>query len=126
VNVAALLIGYLWRYAKSLWNFRNTIVHGATVEEQARKAITTLHEKVTGLYEDFNCNPDMVLSWHQELFTSRPLAQCLRSSYDTLSAWVRSVEEAIQVLNFQTERLREEAGPYFHDYDATEDESDSS
>jgi hypothetical protein len=120
------LFGYLWRYAKSLWNFRNTIVHGATVEEQARKAITTLHEKVTGLYEDFNRNPDMVLSWHQELFTSRPLAQCLRSSYDTLSAWVRSVEEAIQVLNFQTEWLREEAGPYFHDYDATEDESDSS
>jgi hypothetical protein len=45
-HMAPLTIGYLWKYAKSLWKYQNNVVHGNTVEEQANHLLDALHTQV--------------------------------------------------------------------------------
>jgi hypothetical protein len=46
----------------------------------------------------FNENQSFILQCHQYLFTDRTLDQHLFHSYDHISCWIRSVEEAILVV----------------------------
>lgn len=109
----SLLISALWKYSKSLWAYRNTVVHGATIEEQAQRMISSLHTSTTNRYTEFRANPQLVLPRHAYLFTSRPLEERLRAPYDTLAAWNRSVEEAIQVAQHHLASLRRAATLFF-------------
>lgn len=100
---SSLLVSSLWTYSKTVWKFRNEIVHGATVEEQARRMITGLQASTTAHYTAYYENPQIVLARHQFLFTAKTLEERLRAPYDTLAAWLRSVEEALQVVRQHTE-----------------------
>jgi len=51
----------------------------------------------------------MILPHHEYLFNFRTLEQRLNTTYDNLSAWVRSVEEAILVVHHQDAALCEES-----------------
>jgi len=62
------LILALWRYTKDIWQFRNNIVHGATVEDSTNIILTKLRDTFTTHYQAFQYNPDYVLSRHAYLF----------------------------------------------------------
>ena len=101
----SLFIAALWRYSKMLWRFRNEVVHGATVEEQVNLQLGGLREKIKSFYQSYAVNSSMVLARHQFLFTTHTVDQRILGSYDSMAAWIRSVEEAILVLRYQEEAL---------------------
>jgi hypothetical protein len=70
-------------------------------------------------------HPDMVLPRHRFLFTSRTPEDRLSSSYDIMATWLRSVNEAIQVLHHHTTSLREAAQRFFPQPHEADSDSDS-
>jgi hypothetical protein len=98
---------------REMWLHRNSIVHGATVEENAARIITDLHNQRRHHCHQFHENPQYVLSRHHHLIANRTLEQRLRQSYDYLVCWLCSVEEARHYLEYHTQRLQEEAAPFF-------------
>jgi len=116
----------LWKYSKALWAFQNEIAHGATVEEQVNRQLDTLWQQITTYYQAYADNSNMILSRHHYLFTTRTIEERLSSPYDIMAAWIRSVEEAIQVLQHNTASLKAEAHQIFpQQNEATDSESDS-
>jgi hypothetical protein len=87
-------ISLLWKYMCTLWSHWNTIVHGATSEEQANTLLKGLQTTTTDYYHQFQDNQSFLLPHHHYLFTDRTLEQCLHHSYDQLACWLRSVSEA--------------------------------
>jgi hypothetical protein len=57
-----------------------------------------VRNKITTLYNSYSENHNIVLPRHQYLFHNRTLEECLGASFDNMSAWIRSVEEAMLVL----------------------------
>jgi len=98
---ASILIVALWRFSKSLWQHRNGTVHGATVEEQALRKLQSVRERITTFYNSYSENHNIVLPRHQYLFHNHTLEERLGASFDNMSAWIRSVEEAMLVLHHQ-------------------------
>lgn len=96
-----------------LWRHRNQIEHGDSIEEQARVLLTTLQNQVMDLYSEFSTNPSFILLRHHYLFEHRTLAERLDMSYDSLQAWVRSVQEAIKVREFQETLERDNDNRFF-------------
>ena len=103
----------LWQYSRDLWKFRNEIVHGATVEAQAARRISTLRDTITMHYEAYATHSTIILPRHQFLFESRPLEERVRGSYDAMAAWIRSVEEAISVQQHNTAQQQALAQRFF-------------
>ncbi len=104
-NWAPLFIVALWRFTKGAWQFRNQIVHGSDLEEAAEFALATLSEKVTTHYRAFKADPNYILPCHAPLFTQRLLQRLLILSYDYITFWLRSVEEARNILQLQDNHL---------------------
>jgi hypothetical protein len=73
----AQVISMVWKYSRSLWYYRNSIVHGATDEEVAAKIRGTLDDRAKSLYNTFWTSPQFILTCHHYLFTSRSLEQRL-------------------------------------------------
>jgi hypothetical protein len=42
---ASLLVDQLWKFSLGLWQNRNSVAHGETLEDQAIITMTSLHEK---------------------------------------------------------------------------------
>jgi len=123
----SLLITALWCYSKMLWRFCNEVIHGSTIEEQTTLQLGALWDNIISLYHEYSENPNMILARHRSLFTSRSLEDRLNGSYDTMSAWVRSVKEAIAVLQYQEVAHRAASRVFFPSHVAAPDmeESDS-
>lgn len=123
---AAALIAALWRYSRSLWQHRNGVVHGASIEEQAQRRLSLLRSQITQHYANFEANPNIVLARHRTLFTSKTMEERLRASYDVIAAWLRSVDEALQVVQHQESQLRATSLNFFGnppDQDVTDTDS---
>jgi hypothetical protein len=75
----------VWKFSRSLWTYRNTVVHGASDQEVAANSI-------------FRTTSHFLLPRHRYLFKCRTLEQRLRLDFDSLSCWIRSVEDAKQAL----------------------------
>ena len=88
------LVPALWLFTKSLWLHRNTLVHGADAEESAQRILTGLRDQVRQHYFAFKADESYVLARHRYLFTSHTLDQRLSLSYDNVTCWLRSVDEA--------------------------------
>jgi hypothetical protein len=84
-----------------MWGTRNQIVHGATAYDQAAVILQHLHEKVWQYYNQFQQDTSFLLPRHHHLFTRQTLDQRLSHSHNHLNSWLRSVEEARQVLAHQ-------------------------
>jgi hypothetical protein len=109
-----------------MWKHRNEVVHGATVEEQTQRQLTQLRSRITSYYAEYERNPALVLPRHSCLFTSRTEEERHQSSYDSMSAWLRSVEEALQVVQHHDAHLREMSRVFFPQVPFTElDSTDS-
>jgi hypothetical protein len=96
-----------------LWKHRNQIVHGETGKEQARVLQSSIHSQVTQLYCKFQDNPSFILARHQYLFETKTLAERPCMSYDSLSCWLRSVQKAVKVKDFQDTVERKNAARVF-------------
>jgi hypothetical protein len=110
---ATSVIAIMWQFTKQLWLHRNQIIHGRTVDEAATNQMACLHDKVKFLYKQYEDNSSYVLPRHEYLFTQRPLDYRLAMSYDSITCWLRSVEEARLILDFQQQNLRETARTIF-------------
>lgn len=64
-------ISQLWKFTRSLWAYRNTVVHGATDKEIADKIRAEITTKVTSLYTEYQANHNIILPKHKYLFSSR-------------------------------------------------------
>jgi hypothetical protein len=110
---AIYFISLIWEFTRRMWTYRNQIVHGATVEETAHNRMLEVHTNVTDLYNKYTEDPSFVLPRHEYLFTQRTLQYRLQMSYDSIICWIRSVEEACNILDFQERNLRETAQTFF-------------
>ncbi len=109
----AQTVKFLWKYTRSQWAYRNTVVHGATDQEMADKIKGKTIDKVKSLYTTFQSTPQFILPRHHYLFTTRTLDQRLRLDIDSLNCWVRSVEDAIQTLHHQEIQQRLHSTRFF-------------
>ncbi len=69
----AQVISIIWKYSRSLWAYRNTIVHGATEAEITAKIRSALDDQARSLYTTFQTSPHFILTCHHYLFTCRSL-----------------------------------------------------
>jgi uncharacterized protein with HEPN domain len=113
VRWATSFISLLWKFTQDLWKTRNQLVHEKTVEETVAIQLSVIHEKVTSLYRQYTEQPYYVLPWHEYLFTQRFLHYRLGMSYDSIKCWIRSVEEARHILEFQQKHLQEDGRDSF-------------
>lgn len=102
-----------WTFTTAIWTHRNYVVHGDTIEAQAKILLEQLHTRVRTQFTVYSLNPSIVLPRHQYLFTTQSLQQRLLRSYDHLACWLASVEEAIQVCQQHTTQDREAAQRFF-------------
>jgi len=109
---ASLLINQLWLFTLYMWRHRNQVVHGTTIEDQAQKLLDRLHQLVTNYYQQFAEDPSIILAQHHYLF-NRPLTQHLNHSYDYIQCWIKSVDEAKLVKDFQETANGENALHFF-------------
>jgi hypothetical protein len=106
-------IHFLWRFTRSMWAHRNGIVHGVDAQSAAARILQDLQDRVRTLYKEYDDNPQMILSTHSHLFTSRTLDQRLKHNYDNLTCWLRSVSEARLDLAHHVRQLREQSSQFF-------------
>ena len=107
------VIQHIWTYTSSLWEYRNTIVHGATEQDTRDRHRQTIIDKVVDFYDKYQLNSHIVLPRHRYLFTSRTREQRIRLDNDSMTCWLRSVEEAQQEVIRQDARLRQHTDRYF-------------
>jgi hypothetical protein len=94
--------------------------------------MSVLHEKVINQYRQYQEVPSYILRRHEYLFTQRSLEYRLKMSYDSITCWLRSVEEACTILTFQQRHLQETAAIIFqsfqpsHSHPNSDQDSDSS
>ncbi len=67
----AQVTSIVWKYSRSLWSYRNSIVHGATDEEVTAKIRGALDDRAKSLYNSFWTSPHFILTCHHYLFTCR-------------------------------------------------------
>jgi hypothetical protein len=69
------IIPILWDYSQSIWEYRNGIVHGRTIEEQAALEIKAAQTEISLAYEEYTYNHFIIPNHSHHLFTSRSLTQ---------------------------------------------------
>jgi hypothetical protein len=106
-------IACFWKYLRSEWAYRNTVVHGSNDQEMAEKIKKAATDKITDFYNTFRTTPNFILSRHRYLFTSRTLDQRLKLDIDSLNCWIRSVEDAIQALQHHNNQQRLQSDRFF-------------
>jgi hypothetical protein len=89
------------------------VVHGKTDQEIAAKIRESLHNQVHQLYTIFHSDLHFILSRHQYLFTSRSLARRLNMDINSLTCWLRSVEDAQKALEHHNTNLRLQSNQIF-------------
>ncbi len=97
-----------------MWNNRNQILHGASMEENVHIIRSQLQEEMRAHYEAYNANDTYVLPRHSYLFTTRTLAQRMQFSHDHITCWLRSVQEARAILSFQQAHQQETSSRVFN------------
>ncbi len=110
---ATQAINCLWKYTRSLWGYRNTVIHGATDQEMAGKIREQTATKMRIFYSRFHTTPCFILQRHHYLFTSRTLQQRLKLDIDSMNCWIQSVEDAIQALRHHEQQQRDHSSRYF-------------
>jgi hypothetical protein len=103
----------LWAYTRNLWQFRNGIVHGQTVEAAAELEYTRLKAAVTCEYAQFDTDPHVISAQFNALFTRRSLHERLKMDRDSLSCWLRTVAEAKEHQRLFRSTLSEMAKRFF-------------
>jgi hypothetical protein len=107
------LIHLLWKYTLSLWECRNSILHGKNVEEAEMREKEALKQQISEAYEDYAKDPFSIPSHLRSLFTARSLNQRLKQDMDSLKCWLRSVYEAKATQQASDQRYAEASKAFF-------------
>ncbi len=102
------LISLILDFSFSLWDFRNGVLHGHTLEEQAAKERALLTNEITEAYETFHKYKFIVPSNFRYLFSSKTLQQRLHQDYDSLQCWLWSYREAVETQRTSTKWYAEQ------------------
>jgi hypothetical protein len=86
------------------------------VDKAVSTQLSILHNKVTYQYQQYQNISSYVLPRHEYLFTQRSLDYRLKMSYDSISCWLWSVEEACHILMTQQRHLQETATVIFQTF----------
>jgi hypothetical protein len=116
---SSLLVTLLWKYTRSLWQYRNKIIHGSTAEASAKHKLIQLQTEVTRLYSIFNLNPNFILPRHCYLFQHKSFLQRLSQPYNDIQCWLRCFTEAQNILHHQETILHVESRRAFYPSDAS-------
>jgi hypothetical protein len=76
-------IGFLWKYTRTAWTYRNTVVYGSNDQEMAAIIKKASTDKVKEYYNIYRTTPNVILSHHKYLFTSQSLDQRLKLDIDS-------------------------------------------
>jgi hypothetical protein len=60
----------LWEYSLAVWDFRNGILHGHTLEEAAALEIDTATKEITEAYARYQKDPFIIPCHLSSLFTT--------------------------------------------------------
>ncbi len=90
------LVRALWEYSKTLWTYRNGVVHGATVEEEILRDREKLGQQVDDAFNQFQRDPFIVSPQFSFLFTKKSKDDRKRMDRDAISSWLRTVAEAMK------------------------------
>ncbi len=90
------LVLAIWSMAKSIWEHRNREIHGHSIQEARLKRAQKLETQARHLYAKYNENPFLILRRDSHLFNA-DINEHLLLPMENQAAWLRSVEEAIQV-----------------------------
>jgi hypothetical protein len=107
------IIPILWDYSQAIWEYRNGLVHGRTIEEQAALQVTAVQTEITLAYEEYAKDPFIIPSHSRHLFTSRSLTQRLQLDIDSMLCWLRSYRKAKLSQQDATKRQAEAAKHFF-------------
>ena len=105
------VIRNLWTYSKAIWTSRNEVVHGLT-NLAPSKEVLLKQEEVRRHYRNYAKDPHYVPNHQTHLF-HRPLPQTLALRRDTMTCWLKSVEEAILTRNHRQQHLTTTLQHYF-------------
>jgi hypothetical protein len=75
-----------------------TLQRNCTWHFSQQGGMIQLQTNVAQNFTNYQENNAYVLPCHAYLFTQQSLQQCFNLSYDQVSCWLRSVEEAPQIL----------------------------
>jgi hypothetical protein len=88
------LIRALWYYSKSLWVYRNGVVHGHSKEEEKAREKERLQRLVEEEFKLYQGDQFIVSPQFAYLFSRRTKEERLQMDRDALSSWLRTVQEA--------------------------------
>ena len=110
------LIRLLLQFTADIWKHRNTVLHGATREEQRQLLTKLIHSKVVEAFNCFHTNPSIISSRNRYLFEKKTLLQRLQGDDDALLGWLNTVEVAIATHEVEQAAARENAARFFQPF----------
>ncbi len=122
---AMALVTFLWAFTRTMWNMKNTNLHGASVKEGACYPLQEQHDAIKANYEAFSDNPEYPILRHHHFFTSHSLEQHLQMHYVSDQCWLHSVDEAKQVHLLHDSILQEASAQFFPDPELSDTSSSS-
>ncbi len=89
------VIQALWKYSLTLWEVRNSIIHGKTALQVESKKIQLLRKQASEYYSAYNSDPHSIPASRAFLF-DKPLQITLQLPSQQLQCWLSSVKEALE------------------------------
>jgi hypothetical protein len=87
----------LWEYSKTLWTYRNGVVHGTTGEEEILRDREKLGQQVDDAFNQFQSVSFIVYSpQFSFLFTKKSKDDRKQMDRDAITSWLRTVAEAMK------------------------------
>jgi hypothetical protein len=107
------LVQTLLEHTASLWQYRNGIIYGHTIDQVRALALHDLSHQVHLAFDEYAADPFHIPLMWCHLFHGT-LDSLLRSSRDAMQCWLHYFHEAalVQHVNFKDDR--DIAGRYFH------------
>jgi hypothetical protein len=93
------LILQLWEFSKTVWAYRNSVVHGKTEHSKLSKELLIMRAAVSRHYEAHRENQHYIPQSRASMF-NRPEAATVTLCRDTMASWLALVEEAVQTQEF--------------------------
>jgi len=110
------LLKKLHSLSLEVWEFRNDILHGATLEQSRAIARAATQEQVTRLYELYTSGSLLLLARDGYLFTRKSLTMRLAGDTDTLLRWIRIVELAVKSYEGYHHKIQQNAERFFRSF----------
>jgi hypothetical protein len=94
------LILQLLEFSKTVWAYRNSVVHGKTEHSKLSKELLTMRAAVSRHYEAHRENQHYIPQSRASFF-NRPEAATVTLCRDAMASWLALVEEAVQTKEFR-------------------------